>query len=52
MTAARLRLLAWLIAVMAFLAGCTSGMGSGQGVPGSAATSPGVAATVAPPAAG
>lgn len=52
MTAARLRLLAWLIAVMAFLAGCTSGMGSGQGVPGSAATSPGVAATVATAAAG
>ena len=52
MTAARLRLLAWLIALMAFLAGCTSGMGSGQAVSGSAAPSPGATATVPTPAAG
>ncbi|MDE8587299.1 hypothetical protein [Arthrobacter sp. NQ4] len=52
MTAARLRLLAWLIAVMAFLAGCTPGVGAGQAVSGSAAPSPWAIATVPTPASG
>lgn len=52
MTAARLRLLAWLIALAAVVAGCTPAAAPGQALPGSAAPSPGAGATVSTTAAG